>query len=121
MTTEAKKLKEVLTRLVNNEEALTAIVEAQVAAWREENEELGQLLGYPQCCIDAFCQQPPLLMQIMGTDHSDELRYDASHINGVYTGFIPCIEHAKQVLSGEVQLSDLIDNRSSDFEAFPNF
>lgn len=116
-----EKFKASMQQLMNNEEMMRAIVQAQIDEWTSINSPVGHQLGYPKCCIDAFCAQPPLLMQLMGPTEEDDARYKASHMDGKYTGFIPCIEHAKQVLSGEVQLSDLIDNRSSDFEAFPNF
>ena len=28
--------------------------------WVERTERLGELLGYPKCCIDAFCKEDPL-------------------------------------------------------------
>lgn len=50
----------------------------------------------------------------------DEYRLMAAYYNGEYTGFIPCAYHAMQVYNGEVQLPDLIKNRSTAFGQFPH-
>ncbi len=89
--------------------------------WKEENEPLGQKLGYPQCCIDAFCIQSPEYLKKNKTTALDHLRYQASFMYGRYTGFIPCGNHALQINAGIIKLSDLIKNRSSEFPDFPNF
>ncbi len=88
--------------------------------WFKINAPYGKKLGYPDCCIKAFCDQPPELLKITGANDKDRLRYKAACINGEYTGFIPCYEHAKRIMDGEITLESLIKNRSEEFEPFPN-
>ena len=57
----------------------------------------GKYYGYPRCCIDSFCSRNRI--------NKDQSK---AHQN---TGFIPCPEHAKLIVSGELKLSDLIKNR----------
>jgi hypothetical protein len=92
---------------------------AEVAKWWDQNYPLGKELGYPDCCIAAFCNQPPVLLNGNATDN-DIMRYEAALINGVYSGFIPCITHAGMVLRGQISLSDLIKNRNPAFRPFPD-
>lgn len=87
--------------------------------WRQENEPIGKELGYPQCCIDAFCNQPPHVMRNTLPSEDDHIRMRAAYINDFYTGFIPCIEHAKEVLWGKKTLPELIQNRSLRYPEFP--
>lgn len=87
--------------------------------WRQQNEPIGKELGYPQCCIDAFCNQPPHTMKNKQPTEEDQIRLEASYINNFYTGFIPCIEHAKDILWGKTTLPELIQNRSLIYPAFP--
>lgn len=94
-----------------------------IKKWTEENKPIGEMLGYPDCCIKEFCQQPPQLMKGNPTK-DDIMRYKAGCINGVFTGFIPCAEHAKQILQGKITLESLIDKekRSNNDEYFiPDF
>jgi len=90
------------------------------ARWRTENEPLGKRLGYPQCCIDAFCKQPPELMAVTPVTKTDKRRFKAAHINGTFTGFIPCGELAEKILRGEINLADLIKDRDTGYPPFPN-
>lgn len=87
--------------------------------WYDINAPYGKLLGYPDCCIKAFCDQPPQLLKITRLTDDDRMRFDAAHINGEYTGFIPCAEHARQVKTGDITLQSLIKNRSDEFPEFP--
>lgn len=89
--------------------------------WYEENAPLGHGLGYPECCIKAFCNQPPQLLEILGVNDNDRLRYKAACIDGKFTGFIPCTIHAKEILSGKITLVSLLKNRKSHFPEFPLF
>lgn len=86
--------------------------------WREENEPYGLSLGYPKCCVDEFCDLPPYLMQRRNVTDEDKLKYAMAHVDGNYTGFIPCIKHAKQIQKGEIKLSDLIQNRDAKHPPF---
>ena len=88
--------------------------------WYMTNAELGKNLGYPDCCIKEFCNQPPLMLRINGVTEVDRIRYEASLIDGEYSGFIPCAAHAKKIISGEIKLQNLIKNRDSQFGEFPN-
>lgn len=79
--------------------------------WTNENAPLGRDLGYPECCIKEFCEQPPQLMKGKPTK-DDRRRYKAAHIDGHFTGFIPCRKHAKEITMRRIKLSDLITNRT---------
>ena len=88
--------------------------------WKKENEPFGQALGYPQCCIDEFCLQSPRFLKANKAQPKDFVRYQAAHLNGKYTGFLPCYKHAVQVLNGSIKLQDLIQpTRKPEFFPFP--
>ena len=40
--------------------------------WTEQNEPIGKMLGYPQCCIDQFCSQPPAALKHHGAGRVDK-------------------------------------------------
>ncbi len=88
--------------------------------WFDENAPFGKKLGYPDCCIKAFCDQPPELLKKITLTENDMMRYESACINGVYSGLIPCIRHAKEIISGKITLASLIKNRSAEFPPFPN-
>jgi len=89
--------------------------------WFEENAPFGRELGYPECCIKEFCDQPPaLLNQMKSPSKIDLRRYKAGCINGVFSGFIPCAFHAKEITMGRITLESLIKNRNREFPHFPN-
>lgn len=96
-------------------------IEEAKQRWYEENAPLGKDLGFPQCCINEFCAQPPEVLKRTKRTAADYARYDASLIDGKQTGFFPCAAHAKQILSGEIKLADLIQNRNPQLPPFPNF
>ncbi len=91
-------------------------------AWFKENAPLGKELGYPDCCIKEFCDQPPALLKknLGKATKDDKRRYKAGCIDGVFTGFIPCKVHARDIVMGKIKLENLINNRSNDFPNFPN-
>lgn len=98
--------------------------EKLIQEWTEENKPMGEMLGYPECCINEFCAQPPEILANRTPTDDDEDRLNASYIDGVYTGFIPCVAHAKKIIAGEITLVSLIDNdkRMSNEEYFiPEF
>lgn len=80
-----------------------------IKQWTDENKPIGEALGYPDCCIKEFCNEPPQLMQGVPTKEQKQ-RLEAAYIDGFYTGFIPCAYHAKQIIEGKISLSSLIDN-----------
>lgn len=88
--------------------------------WYKINAPLGEKLGYPDCCIKAFCNQPPELLKLMSVTENDRMRYNAAFVDGQYTGFIPCTYHAKKIMKGEITLTDLIKDRDIDMPPFPN-
>lgn len=66
--------------------------------------ERGKFYGYPTCCIIAFCAtEVRTLEQCSAADGQ---------------GFVPCPKHADEVLSGKIQLTDLITKRKCK-HAFP--
>lgn len=91
--------------------------------WYNENAQFGIELGYPKCCVDAFCFDCPEALEIFRhvPTHKEniELRYKAGLIENEYIGFIPCIEHANKILAGETTVQNLIQNRNKDFPEFP--
>jgi hypothetical protein len=96
------------------------IVEA-IIEWTEQNTPLGIELGYPECCIVDFCTKPPLFMELNEPTKDDIKQYHAGCIDGKFTGFIPCKEHAEQILNNEITIDSLISkNRNKMFPKFPN-
>lgn len=93
-------------------------IQETLDAWKEENEPFGKELGYPDCCIKEFCEQPPELM-IGEPSKIDQLRYNAGCIKGKFTGFIPCKRHAARIYLRVLKLKSLIKNRSILFQPFP--
>ena len=91
-----------------------------IPAWTASNAPLGTALGYPECCIKGFCQQPPELMKVVKPSETDKLRLKAAYINDEFSGFIPCAKHAKMILAKEISLSELIQDRTISIP-FPNY
>lgn len=97
-----------------------ATLKEQQDEWFAINAPLGRQLGYPECCIKEFCAQPPELLKKIKTPTKDDLRrYKAGHINGHFTGFIPCSFHAKQIVMGKITLASLIKDRDMALLPFP--
>lgn len=91
----------------------------QQKAWHEENAPFGRALGYPECCIKEFCDQPPALLKKSKPTKDDIRRYKAGCLDGQFTGFIPCAFHAREITMGKITLESLISNRSNEFPPFP--
>lgn len=72
--------------------------------------ENGRYFGYPECCIRSFIRGP-----LFACDRNP-VQLVAS--NG--TGFIPCVKHAKQVVSGKIKLKDLILPTREELREFPD-
>ena len=66
-------------------------------------EELGKYFGYPICCIQAYID----VLENAGRKTPEQ--YYINQISG--DGFIPCPNHAKQIISGQITLESLIQNR----------
>lgn len=100
---------------------LDALNMGEPKTWREENYPIGKRFGYPDCCIEEFCQLTPEEMREKKPNKEDVMRFEAAHLGGRWTGFIPCKKHAKQIMDGETRLADLINykERDSSFGAFP--
>ncbi len=94
-------------------------IKEQQDDWYKENAPYGKELGYPDCCIKAFCAQPPALLAKKKPSKDDKRRYKAACINGEYSGFIPCAFHAKEITTKKITLVSLITNRNEDFLPFP--
>lgn len=95
-------------------------MEQAKAEWREQNYDFGISLGYPQCCVEQFCNEPPLYLQNSKRKQIDIDRYNASFVNGEYTGFIPCGYHATKIRLGLETLVGLVKNRDPKFGDFPD-
>ncbi len=91
----------------------------QQIAWYKENQPLGKSLGYPDCCIQEFCDQPPSWMKGRNPSKDDKRRMNAATLAGWFTGFVPCSDHAKQIVAGKLNLEDLIENRDTKWFLFP--
>ena len=91
------------------------------ANWYDINAPLGKALGYPECCIKEFGNEPPELLQGKNPTEDQILRYNAGCIDEEFTGFIPCVNHAKEIESGKTTLKSLISNREEHFPAFPEY
>jgi hypothetical protein len=88
--------------------------------WFQQNAPIGKELGYPACCIKEFCDLPPELMNGRIVTEVDRMKLKAAYIGKLFTGFIPCAEHAKQIIEGKITLASLIKDRSIFFPPFPN-
>jgi len=63
---------------------------------REHFTKAGEFFGYPKCCIQSFVYKQT-------TDEQEKASRNL--------GFLPCEKHAKSILSGDIALEDLIENR----------
>lgn len=88
--------------------------------WYQINAPVGIAFGYPQCCINQFCDEPKEVLQKRIPSKDDMNRYEAGKIDGIFTGFIPCSDHANKILSKQITLMELIGNRREDIRPFPN-
>jgi hypothetical protein len=88
--------------------------------WFKINEPSGKMCGYPDCCIREFGNDSPESLKKRTKTKDDVMRYNAGCVNGKFTGFIPCKEHAKQIISGKITLASLIKNRDINLPKFPN-
>jgi hypothetical protein len=59
--------------------------------------EKGTYYGYPMCCIQSFIKTYP-------TNSVTDLQITVSE----YSGFLPCVKHAEEILAGKMKLTDLI-------------
>ena len=87
--------------------------------WHKENAPFGKDLGYPECCIKEFCDQPPAVLERSKPSKDDMRRYKAGCIDDNFSGFIPCKAHAKQIIAGKITLESLIKDRDTSFSPFP--
>jgi len=76
------------------------VTQEDIDHWKEK----GKYYGYPQCCIDAFCNRIDLNLTPAQEQVLD------NH------GFIPCHDHALMVVKGEVTLESLIKNRECQYD-----
>lgn len=87
----------------------------------ESSVKSGKAYGFPNCCIKEFCKKTPRMMKASGLTNDDKLRFKAAIVDGNFSGFVPCIEHAKQILSGAIKIHDLIDkSKRKVSNDFPN-
>lgn len=90
-------------------------------SWFKINAPVGQMCGYPACCIKEFCDDAPEILKALRSDSGRRLRYEASLVDGKYTGFIPCYGHALQIVSGKITLVSLVTNRDPALPPFPEY
>lgn len=70
--------------------------------YRGNKSKVGEYYGYPKCCISQF-------MEICGNRNKND-KYAINYKAGS-GGFIPCTNHAHQLLNKEIKIKDLIINR----------
>lgn len=63
--------------------------------------------------------QTPEYLKKHGVNKTDKLRFKMAHVNGVYSGFIPCSLHAMDIAAGKIKLADLITGRDPALLPFP--
>jgi len=88
--------------------------------WYTENKWFGIALGYPECCVNEFCVLSPEVMARTRPTKDDQMKLTSGHIDNKFTGFIPCLNHAKQINNGEITLESLIKNRNPKYPSFPD-
>ena len=89
--------------------------------WIQESTESGNKYGFPKCCIDEFVSKPPSIMKSAVPTFGDLLRFEMAKVHGEYTGFIPCLNHAKMIKEKKITLPELIDyKKREDFLPFPH-
>ena len=71
--------------------------------YRGNKSKVGEYYGYPKCCIDQFVEN-------MYSDRRNNIHNQMSY-KASKGGFVPCIEHAEQILCREINIADLIVNR----------
>lgn len=78
--------------------------------WIESSVKSGEKYGYPKCCVDAFISQPPSKINSRKKPSpGDVLRFKMGHIDGKFSGFVPCLAHAKMIEANQVTLEELIE------------
>lgn len=88
--------------------------------WVVESIESGNKYGFPKCCIDEFIAKTPSRMRNSKPTSDDLLRFEMAKINGNFTGFVPCLRHAKMIKAKQISLAELIDyEKREEFMPFP--
>jgi len=87
---------------IKNEE-LPEITQEDIDYWRQN----GKYFGYPQCCIDSFCNKSKENQFYISPEQEKAVD---NH------GFIPCQEHAVMILEGNITLGELIKDRKCKHE-----
>ena len=84
----------------NDSDELPETTQEDIEFWKQN----GKYFGYPQCCIDAFCNR-------VGVELTPEQ-------NSVIDnhGFIPCQHHAIMILQKRTTLKELISNRECQYD-----
>lgn len=67
------------------------------------SQKQGEYFGYPKCCIKSF------IKYMSGKSKRVPIQNQASHPEG----FVPCKEHAIQIIKKNVKVKDLLENRIS--------
>lgn len=78
-------------------------------------QELGLEFGYPQCCIDDF-RTASLAIRTGENDPRTENQHRAAK-----HGFVPCAAHADQIVTGDIKIETLIENRDPKHGRFSPF
>lgn len=80
----------------------------------------GLSYGFPRCCVKSFLQSNVDIWNGIEVSSKDRTRLQAAHVKGVYTGFIPCYDHAVKIISGTITLHSLINyNKRLSGKPFP--
>lgn len=66
-------------------------------SYKEYISKMGKYYGYPECCIKSF----------VNLFHLNQKSAEQEKVH-MSTGFIPCHEHAMEILAGRIVIEDLI-------------
>ncbi len=70
----------------------------------------GDYYGYPRCCQKEFYE----------TFYNLGKRTEDQRKAGNGSGFVPCVKHAEEILTGKIKLEDVILPTRKHPKAFPN-
>lgn len=99
-----------ITRLLKASASIVVVEEMPEISEKLLNEQdTGKALGYPQCCIDWFCQ-----------DVINKLDVNQKKIANKGFGFIPCADHARLIVEKGVSIESIIVGRSDEHKPYPN-
>lgn len=77
--------------------------------WVETSVDSGNKYGYPKCCVDEFISKTPSQLRANKPTSADKLRFQMAHVDGKFSGFVPCEKHGNEIKEGKIKIAHLID------------